>query len=131
MGALCLNGHSNRFLRLLCLNAIILEMLVFLGFFSIHTDLGKARPAFVLTVSATPLTGVEMKDRRISDTQARRKIAEIIRLSRAAVAAGFRNPVEDYDHGRLPVALMRDYDVFFDKWGTPEDGELCRGTAKN
>ena len=42
-----------------------------------------------------------MKDRRISDTQARRKIAEIIRLSRAAVAAGFRNPVEDYDHGAV------------------------------
>jgi hypothetical protein len=39
--------------------------------------------------------------------------------------------VQAYDQGRLPVVLMREFDVFFDKWGTAEDVELCRGTAKN
>jgi hypothetical protein len=73
----------------------------------LHSNRPGESPACICLngISQPPyLTGVEMKDRRISDTQARRKIAEIIRLSRAVVAAGFRNPVEDYDHGlKTPI----------------------------
>jgi hypothetical protein len=75
--------------------------------------------------------GIEMKDRRLSEKEANRKMKDFYRLCGILAATQFDDPVQAYDQGRLPVVLMREFDVFFDKWGTAEDVELCRGTAKN